>query len=129
MSEDPQPHAGVPRLGALEQQVMDVLWEHGTSTVREVINRLPQDPAYTTISTVLRNLERKDMVVPVRERNAARYRPRRSRDEHAAMLMEHALATSGDRRVSILHFVAGMEPDDLALLRDYLGRNGSEEDT
>lgn len=127
MSEDPKPEAGVPRLGALEQQVMDVLWEHGAATVREVIDRLPHEPAYTTISTVLRNLERKDMVVPFRDGNAARYRPRRSRDEHAAMLMEHALAGSGDRRASILHFVEGMEPDDLALLRDHLARNGREE--
>jgi len=126
VSEDPQPDASAPRLGALEQQVMDVLWDHGASTVREVIDRLPHDPAYTTISTVLRNLERKGMVVPFRERNAARHRPRRSRDEHAAMLMEHALATSSDRRASILHFAAGMAPDDLALLRDYLARNGRE---
>lgn len=122
------PDAGAPRLGALEQQVMELLWEHGASTVREVIGHLTSDPAYTTISTVLRNLARKDMVVAVRERNATRYRPLRSRDEHAAMLMEDALATSSDRGASILHFVAGMEPDDVALLRDHLARNRREEE-
>lgn len=52
---------------------MDVLWEHGASTVREVITRLPHDPAYTTISTVLRNLERKDMVRHKRQGNAVRF--------------------------------------------------------
>ncbi len=120
----PQP----PRLGALEQQVMELLWTHGASTIRELIGRLPQEPAYTTISTVLRNLDRKQMVVPVRERNAVRYRPRRSRDEHAAVLMEHAWSTSEDRRTSILHFVGGMDPDDLALLRDHLERADLERD-
>lgn len=128
MTRNSTPDGEPPRLGALERQVMEVLWEHGAGTVREVIDHLPHDPAYTTISTVLRNLERKNMVVPARERNAARYRPRRSRDEHAAMLMEHALATSSDRRASILHFVEGMAPDDLALLRDHLARNERQGD-
>ena len=40
------------RLGALEAQVMDVLWDHGPATVREVIEHLPSDPAYTTIATL-----------------------------------------------------------------------------
>ncbi|UUZ43527.1 BlaI/MecI/CopY family transcriptional regulator [Janibacter limosus] len=43
------------RPGALEAQVMDVLWDHGPATVREVIEHLPSDPAYTTIATVLTN--------------------------------------------------------------------------
>lgn len=116
------PPAQPPRLGALEQQVMDELWTHGASTVRELIGHLGQDLAYTTISTVLRNLDRKGMVVPIRERNAVRYRPRRSRDAHAALLMEHAWATSRDREASILHFVEGLDSDALALLRDHLPR-------
>lgn len=121
MNEHAPPRA--PRLGTLEQQVMESLWTHGASTIRELMGRLPKHPAYTTISTVLRNLDRKGMVVPVRERNAVRYQPRRSRDEHAAMLMKHAWSTSEDRHASILHFVEGMDPDDLALLREHLTRD------
>ena len=127
MSLEADPASGPPRLGALEQQVMELLWEHGDSTVRDVIERLPNEPAYTTISTVLRNLERKEMVLPIRERNAVRYRPHRSREEHAAMLMEHALATSRDRRASILHFVEGMTAEDLTLLRDHLAGTQDED--
>src|SRR5699024_2867854 len=52
---DPSAHHArdLPRLGALEAQVMDVLWDHGTLTVREVIDHLGGAPAYTTIATVL----------------------------------------------------------------------------
>jgi len=48
------------RLGALERQVMNVLWDLGASTIRSVIESLSSDPAYTTIATVLGNLVRKN---------------------------------------------------------------------
>mgnify|MGYP000468818305 CR=1 FL=1 len=108
------------RLGSLESQVMDVLWACGGCTIRHVIERLDGRPAYTTIATVLGNLERKGFVEHVREGRTARYVPTSSRSEHAAGLMEHALSTSGDRAASILHFVEAMPESDRALLRDYL---------
>lgn len=116
------------RLGALEAQVMDVLWDHGPGTVREVIGHLPSDPAYTTIATVLTNLDRKGLLTITREKRSTRYSARLSRHEHAATLMEQALDSSRDRAASILHFVDSMPDDDLALLRDYLNRRG-ERDT
>ncbi len=102
---------------------MDVVWGHGAPTVREVIVTLPHDPAYTTIATVLHNLERKQMVRPVKDGRATRYEPRRSREEHAAGAMQHALASSPDRATSILHFVDAMGDDDLRLLREHLERS------
>ncbi|MGO3310686.1 MAG: BlaI/MecI/CopY family transcriptional regulator, partial [Brevibacterium aurantiacum] len=44
------------RLGALEQQVMDLLWDEGPLTVRQIIEASDNVPAYTTIATVLTNL-------------------------------------------------------------------------
>ena len=46
----------VPRLGELEQQVMDLLWEASPRSVRDVMDALPHSPAYTTIATVMQNL-------------------------------------------------------------------------
>lgn len=109
-----------PRLGPLETKVMDVLWDHGPSTVREIIGRLPQDPAYTTIATVLSNLDRKSLVTASREHRSTRYAARVGREEHVAAMMRHALGTSQDRSASILHFVDTMPESDLDLLRDYL---------
>ena len=109
-----------PRLGALEAQVMEVLWDEPDLSVREVIDRLGGSPAYTTIATVLTNLNRKQLVVPQRSGHSTRYRPTVSRVEHAAAVMGHALEASKDREASILHFVETMSPGDLDLLRGYL---------
>ncbi|WP_051198523.1 BlaI/MecI/CopY family transcriptional regulator [Gordonia shandongensis] len=115
------------RLGTLEQQVMNVLWDRGSSTIREIIDELPTEPAYTTIATVLRNLERKHLVGAHRRRRSVRYHARHSRDVHAANLMSQALDASGDRAASILHFVEGISDDDAALLREYLRRPAPDE--
>jgi predicted transcriptional regulator len=42
-----------------EADIMAVLWELGPSTVTEVRARLSDDLAYTTVLTILRNLEAK----------------------------------------------------------------------
>lgn len=112
----------LPRLGALEAQVMDVLWDHGPVTIREVIGHLPSEPAYTTIATVLANLDRKRLVTVTRQNRSTRYAARVSRPEHAAELMEQVLEASRDRAASILRFVESIPENDLALLRDYLKR-------
>lgn len=122
---DTSRHSGPVRLGALEAQVMDVLWDDGASTIREVINRLGGTPAYTTIATVLTNLMRKNLVDSTREGRSVRYSPRIGREQHAAVLMEQALEVSRDRRASILHFVDGMPAEDVALLREYLQNHGT----
>lgn len=109
-----------PRLGALEAQVMEILWDQGACTIREVINQLSSEPAYTTIATVLGNLERKFLVSHQRAGRSVRYTPRITREQHAASLMEHALDNSRDRAASILHFVESMPEGDLELLRQYL---------
>lgn len=122
MSDTSPRRTEMPRLGALEAQVMDVLWDHGACTIREVIDALPSDPAYTTIATVLTNLDRKHLVTATRKRRSTRYAARVSREEHTAKLMEYALEASRDRAASILHFVEAMPDDDLDLLREYLAR-------
>lgn len=110
------------RLGALEEQVMKVLWDRGASTIREVITHLGGDLAYTTIATVLANLERKELVTPQKRGRAVRYAPNHTREMYAAQLMEQALSTSNDRLASIVHFIDALDPRDAQLLRDYLGQ-------
>lgn len=112
----------IPTLGPLEEQVMHILWTHGQLTVREVINYLPADPAYTTIATVLRHLGRKGMVTIVKDGRSARHATRISREEYTAGLMDQALEASQNRSASILHFIDTIGEEDRALLRDYLHR-------
>jgi predicted transcriptional regulator len=63
-------------LGDRELDVMGVLWERGSGTVTEVREHLSADLAYTTVLTVLRNLEAKDFVRHEVEGKAHRYYPR-----------------------------------------------------
>jgi BlaI family transcriptional regulator, penicillinase repressor len=58
-----------------ELDLMDVLWEHGPSTVTEVRDALTDDLAYTTVLTILRTLEEKGYVTHDEEGRAHRYRP------------------------------------------------------
>lgn len=108
------------RLGALEAQVMNLLWSGASFTVRAIIEQLPSDPAYTTIATVLSNLRKKQLVCTKKEGYATLYAACVSREERAAQIMEQALNESGDRAASMLQFLEGMPEDDLHLLRQYL---------
>jgi BlaI family penicillinase repressor len=59
-----------------EAEIMDVLWEQGPSTVAEVRQKLSVELAYTTVLTILRNLEAKGYVGHEAEGRAHRYFPR-----------------------------------------------------
>jgi predicted transcriptional regulator len=49
-------------LAKRESEFMQVLWEHGPSTVGEVKERLKDELAYTTVLTILQKLEKKGYV-------------------------------------------------------------------
>ena len=65
--------------GDRELDVMGILWETGSATVAEVRDRLPADLAYTTVLTILRNLEAKGFVRHEGEGKAHRYFPKVAR--------------------------------------------------
>jgi len=52
------------KLSRLELQIMEALWTHGPSAVREVQEQFPEEgrPAYTTVQTMLYRLEAKKVV-------------------------------------------------------------------
>jgi BlaI family transcriptional regulator, penicillinase repressor len=66
-------------LGDRELDIMGVLWDLGSGTVAEVQRKLPVDLAYTTVLTILRNLEAKELVSHTAEGKAHRYVPRVAR--------------------------------------------------
>src|SRR5579871_1484137 len=50
-----------PKFSPLELRIMDALWSHGTSSVREIHESFPEKerPAFTTIQTMVYRLEAK----------------------------------------------------------------------
>lgn len=69
---------------------MHVLWDHGAATVARVVDLLPgtPTPAYNTVLTLLRILERKGYVTHAKAGRAFVYTPRVPR----AQAQRHALA-------------------------------------
>jgi len=54
----------LPKLSRLEHRIMEALWSRGPSSVREILEALPDKgrPAYTTVQTVVYRLEEKGAV-------------------------------------------------------------------
>ncbi|NIN73384.1 MAG: BlaI/MecI/CopY family transcriptional regulator [Gemmatimonadetes bacterium] len=75
-----------------ELDVMAVLWERGSATVREVQERLEPDLAYTTVLTVLRTLEAKGHVRHEPQGRAHRYFATVERDAAGASALRRLVS-------------------------------------
>ena len=65
------------RLGDLQLRIMKVLWSAGPATVADVQERLEGGPlAYTTVATMLRKMEERDLVSHRQEGRTFLYEPR-----------------------------------------------------
>ena len=111
-------------LGDRELDVMAVLWEHGSGTVAEVRDRLAVPLAYTTVLTILRNLEAKGYVRHEEEGKAHRYIPRvqqqRARRGAIDRLVDKLFAGSTEELIAHLVEQKRMSPAELERLRNKL---------
>jgi BlaI family transcriptional regulator, penicillinase repressor len=60
---------GEPKLTKLELQIMEVLWNRGRASIREIQEAFPEEsrPAYTTVQTTVYRLEAKKAVHRVKK--------------------------------------------------------------
>ncbi len=111
-------------LGDRELDVMGVLWEMGSGTVAEVRDRLPADLAYTTVLTILRNLEEKGFVQRESEGKAHRYFPklarRTARRTAVSRLLEKLFHGSPEQLVAHLVEDRDLSAEDLRKMRQQL---------
>lgn len=111
-------------LGSLQARVLQALAARGPSTVREILDVLP-DPselAYTTVMTVLVKLHAKGVVGRKRQGVGfvyeARYTPEELRDRMAKYLVDELARDFGD--AALVHFASALDRVDrrrLARLR------------
>jgi predicted transcriptional regulator len=114
----------VTRLGDLERAAMEVVWEVGPATARQVADRLAdRGLAYTTWLTVLTRLEKKALLRKDTSGRAHVYSAVASREDHIAVLMQQALGQAGDREAALQHFARSMSPDEAEALRRALGEH------
>ena len=118
-------------LGDRELDVMAVLWEHGSGTVAEVRERLTAPLAYTTVLTILRNLEAKGFVSHEEEGKAHRYRPaveHRTASRTALGTLLHKLFR-GSPELLLTHLVdEPLAPDELRRLKRLLDERVAQMD-
>ena len=94
------------KLSKLELQIMEILWNRGACSVREIQEAFPEPkrPAYTTVqTTVYRLLEGKKAVKIVRRiSNANIFDAAISRDDAGRRLMDDVLALLGGRTKPVM---------------------------
>jgi BlaI family penicillinase repressor len=107
-------------LGDRELDVMTVLWANGSGTVTEVQGMLDVPLAYTTVLTMLRNLEGKGFLRREPEGRAHRYFPRvkqRAAQKHALRrLVDTLFLGSPEQLLTQLVDDHALSPDDLRRL-------------
>ncbi len=76
-----------------ELELMTILWQLGEGTVAEVIEQLPtgRDLAYTSVSTILRILEQKNVLTVRKEGRGHCYIPQLQKNEYEAKTVKHVV--------------------------------------
>lgn len=82
----------------LELQILNVLWERGALTVREVLEALPvqPQPAYTTVLTMMRLMHEKGYLTR-REQGKAHLYQAKLREQPVKQGLLHSLLNAGFR--------------------------------
>lgn len=89
-----------PKLSKLEMQIMDALWNHGASSIREIQEAFPERrrPAYTTVQTTVYRMEAKKAVRRVKKiSNAHIFEAAVSRGAAQGRLIDELLSFFGGR--------------------------------
>jgi predicted transcriptional regulator len=101
-------------LGPLETEILNIVWELGCATVKDVHDRILADPdrelAYTSVTTVLRRLTEKGWLTCEKEGRAFCWKPLVSRQE-AQVIKSHE---------QLNRFLAVSNPDIVAAFADSL---------
>ena len=121
-----------PKLTRLELQIMDALWTHGASSVREIQERFPDKdrPAYTTVQTMVYRLEAKKAIRRVKKiGNAHIFEAAISRDSAQRRLIDDLLSFFGGRSQPVMaHLIesGNLTLDDVKEAEQTLKRLGKK---
>jgi predicted transcriptional regulator len=108
-------------LGPLETEILNIIWELGSATVKDVHERILADPerelAYTSVTTVLRRLTQKGWLTCEKQGRAFSWQPLVSREE-AQVIKAHD---------QLNQFLAVGNPDVVAAFADSLDATSLEQ--
>ena len=95
----------LPKLTKLELQIMEALWIHGASSIREIQEAFPQRgrPAYTTVQTTVYRMERKKVLRRVKKiSNAHIFEAIVSRQAAQGRIIDELLSFFGGRTQPVM---------------------------
>ena len=73
-----------------EEQIMHVLWELRKAFVKDIVQRMPEPkPAYNTVSTIVRILEKKGFISHKAYGNTYEYFPSISKEEYTKLFIQN----------------------------------------
>ena len=106
---------------SLEFDLMQILWAHGESNVRDVVQHLQRPLAYTTVMTTLDRLYKKGLLERRMPDRAFLYSARLSREEWERTRAENVLADflagpQASRELLLSSFLDAVGEHDAALL-------------
>src|SRR5512137_1181998 len=105
-----------------EEQIMHVLWALEKAYVKDIIERLPSPkPAYNTVSTIVRILEKKGFVEHEAFGKTHLYRPRVAKEDYTQAFLRHFVRDYfGDSYQELVSFFAKDRNLTLVELEDIL---------
>jgi BlaI family penicillinase repressor len=122
-----------PKLGKVQLQIMQVLWQRGSATAREITDDLNQlegakPIAHSTVQTLLRKLEAKGSVTHHIEDRVFIFAPVQERSEVTNGAVSDLLARLFDRSISglVAHLVKQekISPEEMERLRQIIDEAG-----
>jgi BlaI family transcriptional regulator, penicillinase repressor len=128
MANGPRRPAPEPALSAAQYRVMAVLWSRGAGTVADVVAALRRPKlAYTTVLTVLRQLEAKGIVRHDQDGRTFVYEPLVTRDQVRSGVLRQITRSffGGSPADLVLHMVQvePLTPADRRRLRELLSED------
>ena len=119
-------------LTEVEQRLMEIVWATGPATVGQVVDALPEidRPAYNTVQTMMKILERKGYVKHRAEGRAFVYQTVVDRDAAARTALSHVMQRffGGSPRALALNLIEGdhLTEDELDELQRTIRRAKDE---
>jgi BlaI family transcriptional regulator, penicillinase repressor len=104
-----------------ELEIMRVIWELGEATTREIQERLPGEPHYNSVLTIVRVLERKGHLTHRSRGKAHVYRARQQPNKSRSRVLTHLIKQvfGGSAASLVLHLVetGDLTEEDLGEVR------------
>lgn len=108
-----------------EENIMRILWELGEGVVHDIIEKLPEPkPPYTTVSSIVRLLEKKGFIDHKAYGKTYVYFPAITREQYARRsfsdLMKHYFQGSPKNIVSFMMEENTLKPDEIDDLKQLI---------